>query len=173
VLSHIYDGFDETAVNLLRQEVMPVEKMPDDSIGIEEMKQYGYKWGGMLPMREEAAAEVMKSCQIYRLYGDDTEGLVLDAKEIKEHAAKGGIFGVEKADWVAELEKQNPLKAAEMSLEDDYGMIDGIINNGTKENEKSEKRGKSSIMDRLKAAKSNKPQDRPAPQKEKKSERDL
>ena len=25
VLSHIYDGFDETAVNLLRQEVMPVE----------------------------------------------------------------------------------------------------------------------------------------------------
>ena len=86
--------------------MMPVEKMPDDSISIEEMKQYGYKWGGMLPMREEAAAEVMKSCQIYRLYGDDTEGLVLDAKEIKEHAAKGGIFGVEKADWVAELEKQ-------------------------------------------------------------------
>ena len=74
VLSHIYDGFDETAVNLLRQEVMPVEKMPDDNISIEEMKQYGYKWGGMLPMREEAAAEVMKSCQIYRLYGDDTEG---------------------------------------------------------------------------------------------------
>lgn len=74
VLSHIYDGFDETAVNLLRQEVMPVEKMPDDSISVEEMKQYGYKWGGMLPMREEAAAEVMKSCQIYRLYGDDTEG---------------------------------------------------------------------------------------------------
>ena len=40
VLSHIYDGFDETAVNLLRQEVMPVEKMPDGSISIEEMKQY-------------------------------------------------------------------------------------------------------------------------------------
>lgn len=173
VLSHIYDGFDENTVDLLRLEVVPVEKMPDDSISVEEMKQYGYKWGGMLPMREEAAAEVMKSCQIYRLYGDDTEGLVLDAKEIKDHAAKGGIFGVEKAEWTAMLERQNPLKAAEMSVEDDYGMIDGIINNGTKENEKSEKRGKSSIMDRLKAAKSNKPQDRPAPQKEKKSERDL
>ena len=58
---------------------MPVEKMPYDSISIEEMKQYGYKWGGMLPMREEAAAEVMKSCQIYRLYGDDTEGLMLSS----------------------------------------------------------------------------------------------
>ena len=169
----IYDGFDETAVNLLRQEVMPVEKMPDDSINIEEMKQYGYKWGGMLPMREEAAAEVMKSCQIYRLYGDDTEGLVLDAKEVPDHAAKGGIFGVEKSEWKAMLERQNPLKTAEMSVEDDYGMIDGIINNGSKEKESSEKREKSSIMDRLKAAKSSKPQVKSAPSKEKKSERDL
>ena len=173
VLSHIYDGFDETAVNLLRQEVMPVEKMPDDSISIEDMKQYGYKWGGMLPMREEAAAEVMKSCQIYRLYGDDTEGLVLDAKEIKEHAAKGGIFGVEKADWVSVLEKQNPLKAAEMSLEDDYGMIDGIINNGPREDKASEKGGKASIMDRLKSAKTAQQTDKPSPHKEKKSEREL
>ena len=32
---------------------MPVEKVPDDSISIEDMKQYGYKWGGMLPMRED------------------------------------------------------------------------------------------------------------------------
>ena len=28
---------------------------------------------------------------------------------------------------------QNPLKNAEMVVEDDYGMIDGIINNGAKE----------------------------------------
>ena len=28
---------------------------------------------------------------------------------------------------------ENPLKNAEMALEDDYGMIDGIINNGAKE----------------------------------------
>ena len=29
-----------------------------------------------------------------------------------------------------QTEKENYLKAAEMSREDDYGMIDGIINNG-------------------------------------------
>jgi hypothetical protein len=52
-------------------------------------------------------------------------------------------------------------------------MIDGIINNGSKEKESSEKREKSSIMDRLKAAKSSKPQVKSAPSKEKKSERDL
>ena len=31
------------------------------------------------------------------------------------------------------LPENNPLKNAEMSVEDDYGMIDGIINNGQKE----------------------------------------
>ena len=28
---------------------------------------------------------------------------------------------------------ENPLKNAEMAVEDDYGMIDGIINNGVKD----------------------------------------
>lgn len=64
-------------------------------------------------------------------------------------------------------ERQNPLKADKMSVKDDHGMINGIINNGPKKKEKSEKRGKSSIMDWLKAAKSSKAQDRPTFQKEK------
>ena len=43
----------------------------------------------------------------------------------------------------------NPLKNAEMSVEDDYGMIDGIINNGPKEPQEHEK--KKSVMEQLKA----------------------
>ena len=174
-LANIYDGFDEHTVDLLRQEVMPVDRMPDDSISVDEMKEYGYDWGGMLPMREEAAAEVMKSCTVYRLYGDNTEGMVMDANDLKAHAAKGGIFGVEKVEWTAHLERENPLKAAEMSMEDDYGMIDGIINNGPKDTGErfSEKEGKSSIMDRLKAAKTEPTREKSAPHKERKSERDL
>ena len=174
-LANVYDGFDEHTVDLLRQEVMPVDRMPDDSISVDEMKEYGYGWGGMLPMREEAAAEVMKSCTIYRLYGDDSEGMVMDASELKDHAAQGGIFGVEKVEWKAALERQNPLKAAEMSTEDDYGMIDGIINNGPKDKEdkSADKGGKSSIMDRLKAAKSEPPKEKPSPQKERKGDLEL
>ena len=174
-LSDVYGGFDEHTVDLLRQEVMPVDRMPDDSISVDEMKEYGYGWGGMLPMREEAAAEVMKSCTVYRLYGDDSEGMVMDARELKDHSAQGGIFGVEKVEWKAALERENYLKAAEMSTEDDYGMIDGIINNGPKETAaKAPERGeKSSIMDRLKAAKSEPHVDKPKPHKERKPEHDL
>ena len=65
-----------------------------------------------------------------------------------------------------------------MTLEDDYGMIDGVINNGRRGEElekakeaaaKSEPERKPSIMDRLADAKKEcaerKPADRPSPTK--------
>lgn len=48
-LADIYNGFDDHTVDLLKQEIMPVEQLPDESISIDEMKEYGYTWGGMLP----------------------------------------------------------------------------------------------------------------------------
>ena len=152
---------------------MPVDRMPDESVTVDDMKAYGYAWGGMLPMREETAAEVMKSCTVFRLYGDNTESRVQDASELKDHAQKGGLFGVEKVEWKAALERENYLKSAEMSTEDDYGMIDGIINNGSKEDKSAERSSKSSIMDRLKAAKSEPQKDKPTPHKEPKKDREL
>jgi hypothetical protein len=79
----------------------------------------------------------------------------MDAKELKIMLQRVASFGVEKVEWKAALERENPLKAAEMSTEDDYGMIDGIINNGPKEKEEksSEKAGKSSIMDQAQGCK--------------------
>ena len=59
-------------------------------------------------------------------------------------------------------EKDNPLRTAEMTLEDDYGMIDGVINNGRRgeELEKAKEHAdrpqpekKPSIRERLEAAK--------------------
>lgn len=42
-LSDVYDGFDEHTVDLLHQEVMTVDRMPDPSITTDEMKDYGYR----------------------------------------------------------------------------------------------------------------------------------
>ena len=47
----------------------------------------------------------------------------------------------QKVEWKAALERENYLKSAEMSTEDDYGMIDGIINNGPKEDKSAERSG--------------------------------
>ena len=57
-------------------------------------------------------------------------------------------------------ERDNPLKNAEMSMEDDYGMIDGIINNGSRDEVKE----KSSIRERLAEAK-RECAERPTPEK--------
>ena len=73
-------------------------------------------------------------------------------------------------------EKDNPLRTAEITLEDDYGMIDGVINNGrrgeelekAKEHaERTQPEKKPSIRERLAAAKQEcaKQQPRPAPEK--------
>ena len=76
------------------------------------------------------------------------------------------------------VEPENPLRTAEMTLEDDYGMIDGIINNGRRgeELEKAQAEAhrttpekKPSIRERLEDAKrecgSRKGPDKPASQK--------
>lgn len=76
------------------------------------------------------------------------------------------------------VEPENPLRTAEMTLEDDYGMIDGIINNGRRgeELEKAQAEArrttpekKPSIQERLEDAKrecaERKSPDKPAPQK--------
>ena len=52
-------------------------------------------------------------------------------------------------------------------------MIDGIINNGPKEDKSAEKGEKSSIMDRLKASKSEPSKEKPVPHKERKGELEL
>ena len=174
VLDKIYDGFDEHTLDLLHHEMLEVPSLPDPSITVQEMKEYGYSWGGMLPIREEAAKELISAYPIYKLYYDNTEGLCDAPSEIADHAAKVGIFGIEKADWMAGLERENHLKNAEMAMEDDYGMIDGIINNGPKETTVPEKTGKSSIMDRLKEDKGNKPAaEKTMPVKESKKDLEL
>ena len=76
------------------------------------------------------------------------------------------------------VEPENPLRTAELTLEDDYGMIDGIINNGRRgeELEKAQAEArrttpekKPSIREQLEDAKrecgSRKGPDKPAPQK--------
>ena len=53
-------------------------------------------------------------------------------------------------DDTAKTQPENYLKNAEMALEDDYGMIDGIINNGPKQTV-AEQEERSSILAKLKA----------------------
>ena len=78
---------------------------PDATISVKEMQSYGYSWDGMLPLQQEAAQRLFtQNVEVYRIYEDGSEGAVTDLDDLREHAEKGGLFGVEKETWEALLE---------------------------------------------------------------------
>ena len=151
--------------------------MPDPTVDFAQMYQFGYANGNtMLPLSKERARELfLQDVPIFVLNSDNTEYMVLDTEDLGAHS---GIFGVERTEWesvrdtlqpirdivapkqpdavsylhddTAKTQPENYLKNAEMALEDDYGMIDGIINNGPKQTV-AEQEERSSILAKLKA----------------------
>lgn len=151
--------------------------MPDPTVDFPQMYQFGYTDGNtMLPLSKERARELfLQDVPIFVLNSDNTEYMVLDTNDLDTHS---GIFGVERTEWesvrdtlqpmsdivapkqpdalsylhddTAKTQPENYLKNAEMAMEDDYGMIDGIINNGPKQTV-AEQEERSSILAKLKA----------------------
>ena len=145
----------EDVLNAEQMHSEALKDMPDKSITQKDMEAYGYSYDNMLPLTKEVADKLFDvDAVIYMLHYDNTETMVLDKNDITNH---DGIFGIEKADWAAV--KDNYLKNAEMSTEDDYDMIDGIINNGDNkptvaELEEAAKNGKPiSVLDLAEAVK--------------------
>ena len=105
-----------------KQETKIELPLPDPTISVKDMRDYGYAWDGMLPLRQEAAEQLytQEDMEIYRIYEDNTEGTVTDLENLREHAEKGGLFGVEKEAWEALREykaMQQRLQEAEPTKE--------------------------------------------------------
>lgn len=66
---------------------------------------------------------------LYALHPDGTESVIGNEKQFQRHVELGGLFGVEKQDWMKYLENGEYLRAAEVSEEQNYNMIDGKNNN--------------------------------------------
>ncbi len=141
------------------------QDQPDPKITIADMRAYGYTDTNMLPLTNETAQKLFDmDAAIYMLHYDNSEAMVTDVSEIKNF---DGIFGIDKEDW--KLVKDNYLKNAEMSLEDDYNMLDGLVNNGDNKSvaelERDVKDGKSiSLLDLADAIKRENAEQKPAKQ---------
>ena len=77
--------------------------LPDPTIGVGDMEQYGYVWDGMLPLRETAAVTLFEKedLEIFLLHDDGSESLAESVDDIHRHADRGGIMGVHREDWNA------------------------------------------------------------------------
>ena len=149
---------------------------PDPYCRRNDMIDFGYTDQNMYPISTDFAMGLMeRDVPVYMLYADNTEAMAFDSEELAMHQ---GFIGVAKEDWaevkdnpdivaikrhfavdylqdknedrVRQLTQNNPLRNAEMSLEDDYGMIDGIINNGKAPSKEESKERKPSVIEQLK-----------------------
>ena len=149
---------------------------PDPYCNRSEMLDFGYTDQSMYPISTDFALELMeRDVPVYMLYADNTEAMAFDSEDLAMHQ---GFIGVAKEDWtevkdnpdivaikrhfavdylqdknedrIRQLTQNNPLRNAEMSLEDDYGMIDGIINNGKAPGKEESKEKKPSVIEQLK-----------------------
>ena len=126
-------------VQEIGQDAPPQEQpeipVPDTTISIKEMQDYGYSWDGMFPLKQEAAERLFTQygIEVFRIYEDGTEGAVTSLTDLQEHAEKGGLFGVEKETWEAlheynamkqQLRESEPTKEALLlyGKEDSYGI---------------------------------------------------
>lgn len=162
----------------LREQSIDVPQ-PDPYVSQAELQAFGYTAPDMLPISTDFALELMeRDVTVYMLHSDNTEAMAFDSEDLAMHI---GMFGITTEDWNAIKERpdivaistrfavsyqrdvqagvvkppvlpENHLRAAEMSLEDDYGMIDGIINNGKAPGTKEQpKEKKPSVIDQLKS----------------------
>lgn len=154
---------------------------PDPYLTQPEMIVFGYTSPDMLPISTDFALELMeRDVPVYMLYSNNTEAMAFDSEDLATHGGMIGItqedwdairdqpdiiaiqskFAVSyQRDLAAGAMKQpqrqqaeNHLRAAEMSMEDDYGMIDGIINNGKAPGvEDGRKEKRPFVLEKLKA----------------------
>lgn len=117
-----------------------LSSIPDPTITPEEMREYGYTWEWMHPLRPETAERLFnKNAEIMQLFPDGTESVVKSLDELKTHDNNGGIFGIEKLHWdylcetnalvdfhdiQAEIIKQEPLREEQLTngKEDTFGI---------------------------------------------------
>lgn len=114
VLDDVWNGFDDLKEHFDSIEpVADTEKaplpeppapehshpMPDPDVSIADRNAYGYTSDELLPLSKERAAELFEQdLTVYLLYEDNTEAMAFDREDIDSHS---GLFGVEKADWLA------------------------------------------------------------------------
>ena len=144
--------YEQETAKLLFQ---PVRKLQEAGIQVER-RNYDAVYTGSLPSGWKRRSECLNKlyyefnmCHPSDFKGhsmsvSDVVGLKINGKITTHYVDSTGFR--ELSNFIP---RDNPLKNAEMSMEDDYGMIDGIINNG-KNAVLQESRDRPSVVDQLK-----------------------
>ena len=111
---------------------MQVDILPDYTVSQEQMREYGYTWDGMLPVRIRTARVLYGTgIELYKLGSNDTESLVTDGKFEDTES----LYGVEKPAWEAFINSEkgkayltawhSVVESASKVVNDEMSYLDG------------------------------------------------
>lgn len=106
ILDDVWNGLDDLQDYFDSLEPLPEppleehsHPMPDPAVSIDDRNAYGYTSDELLPLSKERAIQLLEQdLTVYLLYEDNTEAMAFDRADIDTH---DGLFGIEKADWLA------------------------------------------------------------------------
>ena len=91
-----------------------IDAFPDRSVGMAELKGYGYTADDMLPLRQEMALELHRVGEkVYCLQSDGSHGDYASREMILEHE---GLYGIEKEAWQRMQEQEDEIDFEEAGL---------------------------------------------------------
>ena len=106
---------DEEKVNeILWDAREKIDGFPDRSVGMAELKGYGYIADDMFPLRQEMALELHRVGEkVYCLQSDGSHGDYASREMILEHE---GLYGIEKEAWQRMQEQEDEIDFEEAGL---------------------------------------------------------
>lgn len=106
---------DEEKVNeILWDAREKIDGFPDRSVGMAELKGYGYITDDMFPLRQEMALELHRVGEkVYCLQSDGSHGDYASREMIVEHE---GLYGIEKEAWQRMQEQEDEIDFEEAGL---------------------------------------------------------
>lgn len=105
---------EEEVDEILRDAREEIDGFPDRSVGMAELKGYGYTADDMFPLRQEMALELHRVGEkVYCLQSDGSHGDYASREMILEHE---GLYGIEKEAWQRMQEQEDEIDFEEAGL---------------------------------------------------------
>lgn len=105
---------EEKVDEILRDAREEIDEFPDRSVGMAELKGYGYTADDMFPLRKEMALEFHRVGEkVYCLQSEGTHGDYASREMILEHE---GLYGIEKDAWQRMQEQEDEIDFEEAGL---------------------------------------------------------
>ena len=105
---------EEKVDEILRDAREEIDEFPDRSVGMAELKGYGYTADDMFPLRQEMALELHRVGEkVYCLQSDGSHGDYASREMILEHE---GLYGIEKEAWQRMQEQEDEIDFEEAGL---------------------------------------------------------